>query len=215
MDLEHELRALPVAWPQTPAFSYARRRARRPLAVAVAAAVLAAAFAVPQSRGAILRFLHLGGVEIRFVDTLPPAQERPLASGLGSVVTLAQAHRILGPGTLLLPPLDQRPPLHFANGILSLVFAYRGHEVLLSEIGFGGPVALQKAVGGLTHVEHVTVGGNPGIWVSGSQHVYIFPAAAPRLAGNVLIWTAHDTTYRIEGKGLTKPDALALAVRMR
>src|SRR3954462_14869939 len=105
MDLERELSALHVAWPPTPAFSYARRRARWPLAVALAAAVLAAAFAVPQSRGAILRFLHLGGVEIHFVHTLPPPRERPLSEGLGPVVTPAEARRELH-GTLLLPPLD-------------------------------------------------------------------------------------------------------------
>ena len=52
-------------------------------------------FAVPQSRGAILRFFHLGADTIEFVDTLPPADERPLDAGLGAPVSLADA-RALG-----------------------------------------------------------------------------------------------------------------------
>src|SRR5512136_1470710 len=96
MDLERELRALAVAWPETPELRVdlgMRERSRRPLLVAVAVALV---FAVPQSRGAILRFLHLGGVTVEVVDTLPSAQERPLAAGLGPVVTAAEAQRFLG-----------------------------------------------------------------------------------------------------------------------
>ena len=51
---------------------------------------------MPQSRSAILRFFHLGGVTVVRVETLPPAQERPLAAGLGSAVTDAEAERTLG-----------------------------------------------------------------------------------------------------------------------
>ena len=136
MDLERELRGLAVAWPETPELVHglgldlgARVRSRRPLLVAVAVALvvaaLAAAFAVPQSRGAILRFLHLGGVTVEIVDTLPSAQERPLAAGLGPVVTAADARRYLG-ATPLVPPLDPSPPLHYADGVVSAVFADRG-----------------------------------------------------------------------------------------
>ncbi len=90
MDLERELSALEVAWPETPVFRLAlpeRRRRRWPVvAVALAAAIaIAAAFAVPSSRGAILRFLHLRGVVIERVERLPAAQERPLGAGLGAV----------------------------------------------------------------------------------------------------------------------------------
>jgi hypothetical protein len=213
MDLERELSALRVAWPETPAFRYQRRR--WPIAIPLAAALLAAVFAVPQSRGAILRFLHIGRVEIQFVSTLPAAQERPLGAGLGPVVTPSQARAELRNGGLLLPPLDSVPPLHSANGVVSFVFDYRGEEVLVSEIGFGGAIAVKKAVGGLTDVEPAPVRGNAGVWITGSQHVYIFPSVQPRLAGNVLVWTERGGTYRIEGANLTKAEALALAVRMR
>ncbi|MHB8469907.1 MAG: hypothetical protein ACYDCH_09155 [Gaiellaceae bacterium] len=219
MDLERELSALRVAWPETPAFrlELAPRRDRRARAVAAAvvAAALAAALAVPQSRGALLRFLHLGSVEIRFVDTLPPAQERALGADLGPLVTPAAARRELGRGPLLLPPLRPTPPLHDASGVISFVFAYEGRQVLVSETGFGGDVALKKAVGGATTVVPAAVGSATGLFLAGAPHVYIFPGAPARLAGNVLIWATRYATYRIEGRGLTRTGALALAVRMR
>src|SRR5919201_3159276 len=112
-----ELRTLEIAWPETPAFRLdfpPRRRARWPLAVAVALAAVAAAFAVPQSRGAILRFLHLGAVTIERVGRLPAAEERPLGAGLGPVVTPAVASAQLG-RPLLIPDLHPLPPLHLAE----------------------------------------------------------------------------------------------------
>ena len=105
MDLERELRALPIEWPAAPQLRpvLARRRRRWPLVAAIALAAVAAAFAVPQSRGAILRFFDIGADKIQFVDTLPPAQTQPLDASLGAPTTLARA-RVLVP-TLLLPPV--------------------------------------------------------------------------------------------------------------
>ena len=79
---------------------------------------------MPQSRGAILRFLHLGGETIEFVDTLPPAEERPLTAGLGPVVSLAKARELV-PG-LALPPLAEQPQLHQSGTVVSLVFRQDG-----------------------------------------------------------------------------------------
>src|SRR5882757_6788981 len=100
MDLEHELTGLAahVEWPSTPELELAlepraARRRRGPALVLafVALAAVVAAFAVPQSRGAILRFFHLGAATIVRVDRLPPAEERPLSAGIGPVVSLAKA----------------------------------------------------------------------------------------------------------------------------
>ena len=91
-ELERSLRTLQVEWPATPdvasRLELAPRRSRRWIAVAAVAVALAigAAFAVPQSRSAILRFFHLGGVSVERVETLPPAEQRPLAAALGQVV---------------------------------------------------------------------------------------------------------------------------------
>ena len=88
MALERELRALPIEWPATPQLrlELAHERRRWPLVAAIALAAVAAAFAVPQSRGAILRFFHIGADKIQFVDTLPP--ETAVYPGHGPITTL-------------------------------------------------------------------------------------------------------------------------------
>ncbi|HEX7525072.1 MAG TPA: hypothetical protein VF327_02135 [Gaiellaceae bacterium] len=221
MDLARELSALAahVEWPPTPELRYelepsaARRRRRRPLALGLALVVLAAlvaALAVPQSRGAILRFFHLGAVTIVRVDKLPAAQERPLSAGIGPVVSLDEAKRLFR-RTLLVPPLDPIPPAYLSNGsAVSFVFTYLGTPVLLSEFPFGGGV-LKKFTGGATAVEGAGFAGSPGLWGSGAVHDVFFPGSSPRLAGNVLLWERHGATYRLESRSLTKAEAISLA----
>src|SRR6266513_2375430 len=63
-----------------------RRRRAAVLAVALLVA-LGIALAVPPARSAILRFFHIGSVTIERVETLPPAQTRPFATGLGPALT--------------------------------------------------------------------------------------------------------------------------------
>jgi hypothetical protein len=218
MELEHELRSLEIEWPATPAFRLVlgeqeRRRSRRPFALALVLALvaLATAFAVPQSRGAILRFLHLGGETIEFVDTLPPAEERPLDANLGIAVSLAEA-KLRVPG-LLLPP-GGRLPLHAAGDIVSAVFRYGGGEVLLSEVDTGpnSQPFLKKLAGG----EWVEIEPDLwGVWLTGAPHVFFFPREPARLAGNTLVWVKGRTTYRLEGPQLSQEEALELARALR
>src|SRR5690242_6301195 len=102
-ELERALASLEIDWPATPSFDLrahahaSRLRRRLVLAVAVAVVVaVASAFAVPQSRSAILRFFHLGGETIERVHTLPPATERSLRASLGHRITRAEGARLLG-----------------------------------------------------------------------------------------------------------------------
>jgi hypothetical protein len=215
MDLERELRALPVEWPATPQFrpELARRRRRWPLAAAVALAAIAAAFAVPQSRGAILRFFDIGADKIEFVSTLPAAQERPLGAGLGAPIAPVTAQAFVSP--LLLPPLDPPPALHRTGDVISLVFDYGGRPVLLSEVR-GRSYFLKKLVGGQTDATWVKVRTRDyGLWLAGKPHIFFFPREPARLAGNTLVWQENETTYRLEGPGLTKREALDLARSLR
>jgi hypothetical protein len=215
MDLERELRALDVEWPATPRLrpELARRRRRWPLAVALALAAIAAAFAVPQSRGAILRFFDVGADRIQRVDTLPPAQERSLDAGLGDPVTPADARASVP--RLLLPPLDRQPTLHRSGVAISLVFSYAGSPVLLTELR-GPSFLLKKLVGGQTHTVFVRVrNGGSGVWLAGKPHIFFFPREPARLAGNTLVWAENETTYRLEGPGLTRRKALDLARSLR
>lgn len=212
MNLESELRALAVEWPATPHFALAHRRRRRwPLAAAILAAAVAVAFAVPQSRGAILRFFHIGSATIRVVDRLPRAQERPLVSGLGPVVPRARVRTLVH---LLVPPVTPAPALHRSAGnVISTVFRVDGKPVLLSE--YAGGYFLKKLTAGGTQIEFVRVRGSDGAWLLGPRHVVVFPAATARLAGNVLLWADQTTTYRLEGPGLTLARAVRVAASLR
>jgi len=203
-DLERALRALDVEWPSTPELRLELaprpRRSRVVAAVALVVAV-AAAFAVPQSRSAILDFFHLGGVTVVHVDTLPPSQERTLSAGLGAAVDDAGAARVLG--TAFLPMRHGR--LYERDGFVSTVL--RG-PVLLSE--FGSAYLIKKFATG--SVEWVQVApGVPGLWIAGGAHVVFFADTSPRLAGNVLVWEKGGVTFRLEGPGLDRPRALRLA----
>ena len=221
MELDSELRALAaeIAWPATPALrpelAPRRRFVRpgRPLVLAVAAAVvavvLAAVFAVPQSRGAILRFLGFGAVHVEFVDRLPDAQERSLSESLGSTTSRAIARDLLGRPPLE-PPLTPSPTLHAQGAIVSLLFRHDAEPVLLSELRASGPV-LKKIVLEGTSARWTRVGNDPALWIAGDRHVVMFPQAPPRLAGDVLVWQHGNVTLRLEGAHLTLGDALALA----
>jgi hypothetical protein len=225
--LEHELTALAaeIEWPATPETvpslasvtttpSLTRRRRWIVLAAVALVLALAGALAVPRSRGAILRFLHLRGVTIELVDRLPPAQERPLATGLGSTVPREIARARLG-GALLLPPLAPPPPLHASDGSVSLVFLDRGSAVLLSELYAPGGYVLKKVVAGQTRVVPIRVGPDDGYWLSGGEHLFLAPDAPPRLAGNVLVWQHGNVTLRLEGRDLTLRRARELAGALR
>jgi len=214
MNLESELRALDVEWPETPRFALRARRRRWPLVVALAGAAVAVAFAVPESRGALLRFFHLGGVTVQVVDTLPPARNAELTDGLGDVIPVSAARKTVP--RLLVPPGPSE--LHLAPGnIVSVVFQVDGAPILLSELpnGGGSGVYLKKLTSGETTVEPVEVGADPGLWLSGRKHVVVFPRRSPRLAGPVLIWEHGRTTYRLEGPELTRATALRVAASLR
>jgi hypothetical protein len=222
MDLGRELTGLSaeVSWPQTPRLRPQlvprRRDLRRPLlaAVALALVALAAALAVPQSRAAILRFFHLGAASVQLVERLPAAQERPLGADLGPVVPAAAARGALHQ-KLLLPPLSPPPPLHVQNEIVSLLLRYQGETVLLSEVYDAEGILLKKLAGSGTRVEPVRVAGRRGLWLSGGPHVFFFPGAPPRIAGNVLLWQSNSLTLRLEGRTLTSADAERFAQSLR
>lgn len=217
--LEHALAALgrELAVPPAPDLVPAvrvrlePRRSRRPLVLALAAAVLvalAAALAVPSARSTVLRFFHLGGVTIERVETLPAADERPLTEGLGPSMSVDEA-TIAASFRPLLPAGIHR--VHVNEGAILVLLRAHGRRVLLTE--FGGSFYAKKVLGGETQVEEVRVGPDPGLWVAGARHVFRMPSQAPRMAGNVLLWTHGEVTLRLEGE-ITKAEAVRLALRL-
>jgi hypothetical protein len=227
--LEQRLEALgrELAFPATPDLSGRARYAGRPFrwrqvafALAIVAVAIAAAFAVPQARTTILRWFHLNGVTVQRVDTLPEAQERAKAGGLGRRLTLDQAQRQLG-FHLRLPPLDGAPTTYVLDGALGTVILRVGDRpVLLSEYLARGYTLLKKSVSQKSVVEPVTVNGERGLWLEGPPHTLTyfntngeFQERTVRITGNVLLWTHGPVTLRLEGR-ISRAEALRIARRI-
>src|SRR6266498_4960083 len=110
---------------------------RRVLVFAVALALVAfgIAMAVPQARSAILRFFHIGAVTVERVETLPRAQQQPLATGLGPPLSrrAAESRAQLG---IRLPALEgPTPKRYYAQpGLIATLLHDRGEPVLLAEM---------------------------------------------------------------------------------
>ena len=225
-ELELQLRALAeeIALPPAPDLATAvrsrihrgRRIRRALLAVAVAAAALGVAFAVPPARSALLRFFHLEGVTVVRVDTLPAQRARSIGRSLGAPVPLAVAERRLG-FRFLLPP--GAAPAHvrvLGGGLGTALLEHAGKPLLLSE--FRGDVfdLMKKVAGPGTFVTPVQVGDNPGIWVEGATHfLYLAPNGAISEApiavhGNVLLWQRGGLTLRLQGR-LDRAEAIRIA----
>ena len=221
MNVEHELRALPVAFPQTPdlegrvlARLEQRGRLRRPwLVVAVAAvAAVGALFAIPQTRGAILDFFRIGGEEIRRVETQPRAPER--SPRLGRAVTLDEAQEAVN-FPLLVPNADV--DVFVDDAVPGRMVNMRWSGFVLSQWRGDQIAFVQKQLGPGSRTVSYDVDGAPGLWITGARHEIVYRDAAGnvqaktrRLVGNVLVWDREGITYRLEGAA-TSARALAIA----
>ena len=232
-DLELQLRELgrSVAYPPTPDVATAVRRRleerrawwraltrRQALAIALAvlAVSIAAALAVPPARTAILEFLRIGSATVERVETLPPAEERPLLAGLGRPVAPEVAARLAG-FPMLFPADGERPDrVHVRDGLQSVLLDVPGAgPVLLSEVDGRHQFDFSKKLAApATRVDEVAVNGEFALWIEGAPHVVMFQARSghvreltTRLAANVLIWTRGNLPLRLEGR-LTKERAL-------
>lgn len=200
---ELEFPQAPDVWPQI-ADRLQRRRWVRPAVFALAAGVVALgiALAVPPARSAILKFFHIGSVTVERVETLPPAQTRPFATGLGPAHTQP---------TLALPASVTATAYYEQPGMAAALLRYRGRQVLYARLRGDQMGFAKKFVAPGTRVEEARIG-EWGIWLTGAPHVLMWDQgnAQTRLAGNVLLWLQNGVTYRLEGQ-LTKGEMLALA----
>ena len=237
-ELELELRRLgaEISWPETPELgSVVRRRIEavpqrrfgaRTLAIALAilAVAVGAVLAVPPARTAILDWLGFGGVEIRRVEELSGARPEGGRLVLGERTTLAEARRRSGHPVLV--PEDAGAPdavyLDTASpgSPVALVYGSLSRPRLLV-LEFRAAPLIEKTLTLETRLENVTVDGEPGLWIEGPMHEFLYrtreldPASdTQRLAGNTLLWKRGALTLRIEGD-LSKDEALRLARSMR
>lgn len=209
-----------------------RRRlpVRRPVALALAGALLLAASAVaavPTLRHAVLDALGIRGVQVRRVPTLPAGRAPTSVPGLdlGARTTLTAAGRRAGFRVLIPSRLGSPDEVHLRTpppeGLVSLVYRAPGSRrvrYLLGETrGAGESGFIGKAIGPGSQTRGVRVHGSPGVWVTGRPHefFYLGPGGRPRtetirLARNTLLWARGRLILRLEGAG-SLDRALAIA----
>ena len=223
MNLEHELRSLPIEFPPEPDLvpslrDRLERRSRRPWLILALAAVAAvgALLAIPQTRAAILDFLHIGGVEVRRVETQPQAAVRD--PDLGRQVGFGEAQgRVDFP--LVAPDADFVTYYDDSVGGGMVNLAWSG--LVLSQWHGDQLTFAQKQVGPGSRTVSVSVNGVPGLWITGARHEIVYRDAAGqidaktrRLVGDVLLWDRDGITYRLEG-AKTLAEALAPVRNLR
>lgn len=228
-DLETRLAELRgyVAFPPTPVFELPLEfsRNRRPLFAAVAAALFllaAGALALtPGARSAVLELFHLRGATVGRVDELPRVERIGRLDLLGQRVGRAEAERRAG-----FPLLELgEPDAVYVNGggIATLVYGDVDEPRLVLSEARGGLFDgfVRKTGGSGTRVERVSVGGLPGLFVSGDEHFVMFRDADGRiaddrsfLAGTTLLWNRGEVLLRLEAD-VGRDDAVELAESVR
>jgi hypothetical protein len=236
-DLERTLVELGrgLSWPETPALASrvrARLAARRPsrrlalperrtlaLAFALLAVAVGAVMAVPQTRAAILEFLGLRSVAIERVEELPTVP-RESDLGLGSPVEIDEVEvpwEIVVPAELGEPDAVYYRP-DPPGGMVSLLYGTeQAPQAILTQFQATVDDVVAKKLATVTRVEQVLVDGEPGLWLSGAPHVFLYldrtgnvREETVRLAGNVLLWERGSLTLRLEAD-VSRAEALAIA----
>ena len=206
----------------------ARRRLvpRRMLVVALAvlAVAVGAAFAVPQTRAAILEFFHLRGVTIERVDELPTVPVQTRARHLpGGPRHSRRRHASAPTSTSSCPEaLGEPDEVYFqdgppAGGMVSFVYGTSDDpHALFTQFAGRVDEVIFKKIASDTKIEPVTVDGQPGYWLEGA-HVFSYldrqgdmQSEQVRLAGNVLLWERGTRTLRLEAD-ISKAEALEIA----
>lgn len=227
------------SWPAS-----VRTTAIRP-ALWLAAALLLIAIAgglvlYPEARNAIADRLGLQGVLIQWVDGSPTPEPSRVGTPLllGRPVSLDEAQAAVDfpvrvpaaasfdvPQEIYLLDRDQGAMVSFVylprpglpatdeTGVGALLTQFQGAaDRALIEKGLLTDGAAE------THLETVSVDGEPGFWISGAPHAFFFVCYDAgecrqeryRLAGNVLIWEQDGVTLRLES-ALSRENALAVA----
>jgi hypothetical protein len=217
-----------------------RTRERWLIAVLLLIALVSGLVLFPETRNAIADRLGLQGVLIRWVDEVPTPEPFQGAASLrlGRPVTLAEAQAAVdfpvrvptaagfdAPGEIYLVDQEEGAMVSFVypaapglpasdeTGVGALLIQFRGEadrgliEKGLPDDGAQG-----------THLEAVSVSGDPGFWISGAPHGFFLVCYDAgecrqeryRLAGNVLLWEQDGVTLRLES-ALSLQDALAIA----
>lgn len=225
-----------VPLPRNPRNPRWRRRSRpsrvRLLAAAAALVLVAtvAAVAVPGSRHAMARWLGIGEVTVTYGGDIPGAAGRTY--DLGSPVTLDRAAAMAQRAgwTLQVPAAAGVPARAYVDrpaGSVTLVWAPSADLPQIEGSGLGLVLTaipgttdaggMSKLATAGTTVELVRVGDSPAYWIAGDLHEVALTdpdgtivTHSSRLAGDTLLWSEGDVTYRLESS-LAREDAVGLA----
>jgi len=195
---------------------------------AVLVAALLAALAIPDARSALLRFFHIGAVQIEVVDELPTVAPDPpeldLGFALGQRVSLEQARRTAG---FDLRELADPPDRVYLGPRGTVWFLYgRPDAVRLlvaqtPKLWIDEPFILKKLAAAGTSVETTSVRGGRAYFLSGEPHEvllldeYGLPVHDTlRLARNTLLWQQDGRTLRLEGD-FSRDEAVTIAESLR
>jgi hypothetical protein len=202
------------------------RRFRPAWAVALAILVsVGGVAAVPPARSAVLRWLGIEGVRIARVPENPTA-----APSAAPALDLGDRTRLTA-GTLVPRALGRPDAVYAAGERLTLLYRPRrglpesgqtGAGALLSQFpGRTNRTFVRKFAGPDTRIDRVSVGGEPGFWLTGAPHglLYEDPSgqvleSLTRLAGPTLVWRHGARTLRLEAD-VSKSRALAIARSIR
>ena len=207
-----------LAHGRRPRFAWLERRVL--VAAAAALVVAGALMAVPQSRSAILDWLGIGSVTVRYVDELPEVDRRTTDLGIGERVTLEQARERVG-FTIRVPRIEglDDPDVYLRQPLGQVSFLYGSEDeprLLITQVAALG--AIEKLVGGATNLTVVAVGDERGAWLEGGEHVLFYPGGTVeplRLVGNALVFEREEgVTVRIEAD-ISKEEAIRIALSMR
>jgi len=194
----------------------------------VRALVLAAVLALLVAGIAAALGFRLPGLELRRVETLPPAG---VGLDLGSPVPIGDVIA-RGDPPLLLPPDRPRPDVAYEIGagdrrIVTLAWraapgerALAGSDLALSLLAVRGSTEdelVTKLLGPGTRVDRVRVGADDAWWISGAPHELLLKRddgtignVEVALAGDTLVWSHEGTLYRLES-ALGRDATLAVA----
>ena len=198
------------------------------LALLVAALVLVAALAISPSRDAIARFFGVEGSKIEFLPTpLPGETATPFPTAVVNPtpdpltvpgVDLERLPELAGFVAALPEVTDQRieSNLLFYGRDPVVVHRYPGFDLWQSRIE--GFASFGKSVRPDGSVDEVEVGGVPGLWVTGAEHIVSYsdsggahiPASQRIVDRSTLIWRTDAFFYRIE-TDLSLEEALRIA----
>lgn len=215
-----------------------RRRAGRSLAIAAATLLLAggsAVAAVPALRHTVLGWLGLRSVRIQRVPSISRLPIGPAGRnlGLGRRTTLAAARSRVAFRVLV--PARAAPEVYLSNsppgGQVAFVYPpgpglprAPGTDtgLLITEFLGQQPRAyIQKSLAPGTSATFLTVGGSPGVWISGRPHEFAYldsqekaRAETLRLAGNTLLWRHGAVLISLEAR-ISRQAALRIALSLR